>query len=178
MSRKPFYKTAFSDWGLVNFLQDKVGDKAGDIAKNVAEVVLMGESPVKAVMDIVRGDNSGKFSQEDILKAMDLAEKDFERYKQEVELEKLYNEGVSNARSAELDRMRLSENWVTRNMNTIIALVVIVGYFGLVTMVIFTTIEPSAQRILDIAFGTISGALLTIIGYYFHRSKREDTGGI
>jgi len=171
---KGIFKTAFKDWGVVNFLQDKVGKSAGDIAKNVGDVVLKGESPVKAVMDIIRGEGGTRLTQKDIMKAVELAEKDMERYQMELEFEKLHNEGVANARDAEIRRLQSSDNALTRNMNTIIALTVIIGYFLIVGLVVFQEISPESRRLVDIAFGAIGSSLVTIIGYYFHRSQRED----
>lgn len=66
----------FKDWGVVNFLQDKIGD----VGKEIVDVVARGESPLKAATDLIFGDKGGQLTEAEKKQALELARIDHEQW--------------------------------------------------------------------------------------------------
>lgn len=158
-------KTPFKDWGVVNFLQDKIGKAGGDIAKNIGDVVLKGESPVKAVMDVIRG-SENKFSASDVLSAQEMLERDLAMYEKEIRLEELENEDRNRA-SEQFAMMQASDSWLTRNYVMLLATIVIIFGFTMVGILIFKEIPEGNKTLFTAAFGYVLGAVSTVVIFFF-----------
>lgn len=164
MSKKPI-----KEWGVVKFLTRKLPDIGGEIVGGLADVA-MGESPVKVVRDRILGE--AKKRDELTPEDLELIELQLD---QALDMAKLQNEESANARQTEIDRYKYAENVVSRNMNTILACTVVLGYFILVAaLMVFDDVGTNNQRLIDVAFGAIGASLMQIMNHYFGRSKRED----
>lgn len=156
---------AFRNWGIVNFLQEKVGKAGGDIAKNIGDVVLKGESPLKAVMDVIRGSEQ-QFTGADVLKAQDLLERDLAMYKKEIALQELENEDRQRA-SKQFEMMQKSQSWIVKHFVVILATIVIVFGFSMVGALIFIEIPQGNKTLFTAAFGYVLGAVSTVVIFFF-----------
>lgn len=154
--------------GFVDFLTKKapkLGAKAGAL---VASIATGGRSD--QIIEMFKGEvmASTELSQDDKDIIMKQMEQDLAGF--EMELEE-----VQNARLAEVQRMKISSNAFTRNMNTILAGSIIAGAFGLVGILIFTDdIGGNSQTLVNVAFGAIFTAFTTVTGYYFGKSSQEE----
>jgi hypothetical protein len=155
----------FKDWGVVNFLQDKLGKAGEDIAKNIGDVVLKGESPAKAVMDVIRGSESN-FSAKDVMDAQELLERDLALYEKEIRLEELENEDRERASNQFLE-MQKSDSWLTRNYVMLLATIVIIFGFSMVGTLIFKEIPEGNKTLFTAAFGYVLGAVSTVVIFFF-----------
>jgi hypothetical protein len=155
----------FKDWGVVNFLQERLGKAGGDIAKNIGDVVLKGESPAKAVMDVIRGSESN-FSAKDVMDAQDLLERDLALYEKEIRLEELENEDRERASNQFLE-MQKSDSWLTRNYVMLLATIVIIFGFSMVGTLIFKEIPEGNKTLFTAAFGYVLGAVSTVVIFFF-----------
>lgn len=156
---------AFKNWGIVNFLQKKVGKAGGDIAKNIGDVVLKGESPLKAVMDVIRGSEQ-QFSGADVLEAQELLERDLAMYEKEIRLEELENEDRQRA-SQQFEMMQKSDSWIVKHFVVILATIVIVFGFSMVGTLIFKEIPEGNRTLFTAAFGYVLGAVSTVVIFFF-----------
>ena len=161
-------KKKLPKFGFVDFLTKKaptLGAKAGAL---VASIATGGRSD--QIIELFKGElmASTELSKDDkdiILKQM---EQDLSKFDMELQ-------EVQNARLAEVQRMKMSSNAFTRNMNTILAGSIIAGAFGLVGILIFTDdIGGNSQTLVNVAFGAIFTAFTTVTGYYFGKSSQEE----
>lgn len=173
---KPFWKTPVKDWGVVNFLKGKGADIGGDLVSNITDVVLRGESPIKAVADVIRGNGGDKLSKQDVAKAMELAQQDAERLRIERDLFEKEIEDTGDARDTEIERMRSPKAaWITRNATTLLSIFICVGAMSLTTALIFVDdISQQAAPLINVAFGAIFSLLAGMGGYYYGRNHNDD----
>lgn len=155
----------FKDWGVVNFIQDKVGKAGGDIAKNIADVVLKGEHPAKAVMDVIRG-NEDSFTKADVMNAQEMLERDLALYEKQIRIEELENEDRERATGQFLE-MQKSESWLTRNYVLMLATIIVVFGFLMVGTLIFKEIPDGNKTLFTAAFGYVLGAVSTVVIFFF-----------
>lgn len=177
--KKPFWKTPVKDWGVVNFLEDKVGGVGEDVLKNLGDVVLKGEPIHKAVLDVVLGDNEAipksKFSTEDIGKLMGLAEKDQRTIEQEMKLADLENQDRANAREAERARLKSGDKFIAR-FTYILALLMIAGSFTLLGMLLFVEVPDENETLVNVAFGVMfTTGLASVFQYYFGSTESTNS---
>ena len=163
MAKKKLPKIDFVDF-LTN-KAPKLGAKAGAL---VASIATGGRSD--QIIELFKGEvmASTELSQDDKDIIMRQMEQDLSKFDMELQ-------EVQNARLAEVQRMKMSSNAFTRNMNTILAGSIIAGAFGLVGILIFTDdIGGNSQTLVNVAFGAIFTAFTTVTGYYFGKSSQEE----
>lgn len=169
--KKPFWKTPVKDWGVVNFLQEKGADIGGDLVQNITDVVLRGESPVKAVADVIRGDGGKKLTQEDMAKAMELASSLERQLEHEEKMQELENADRENARAMEKVRLQSGSAFIKR-FTYILAILLIAGAFVMLGIITFTEIPEGNKTLFNVAFGYIWGSFSTVIAYYFGDNEK------
>lgn len=162
-------KKPIRDWGVTKFLTRKLPNVAGDIIGGLTDVVL-GESPVKVVRDRILGEAKSR---------KDLTPEDLQlielQLDQALSMAEIRHKEAADARATEIDRYKYAENAISKNMTTILASIVVVGYFSLVAaLMIFDDVGTNNQRLIDVAFGAIGASLVQIMNHYFGRTKRED----
>lgn len=87
-------------------------------------------------------------------------------YQHEEDLAKLAVEDRSNAR-----QMQISvKSWVPPTL----AILVTLGFFGLLGLMLFRGFPPSSAQVLDIMTGSLGTAWITIIGFYFGSSSGSE----
>ncbi len=153
---------------FIDLLTKKAPKLAGKAAKLVASVATGGKSD--QVLNLFKKDveNSTELSQEDKEIVLAQMESDLSAFELEVK-------DTANARASEIARLQTAKNPITRNINTWLAVTIILGAFGLVaTLITVDDIGATAQTLVNVAFGAIFTAFTTVTGYYFGRSKKED----
>lgn len=152
------------DWGVVKFLTKKLPKAGKDIATNVADVVIGGESVSKAVGDIIRGNEGDQLSKEDIAKAYELAELDQKRYQMELA-------DRQDARSMQVENLKHGDRFTKR---------FVYWYAGAMTFLIFVVlillffveIPSDNKRIIDMIIGgLVTTGLSGIFQYFFGSSS-------
>lgn len=158
-------KKPFKEWGVVKFLTNKVPKAAGKVVGEVADVALRGESPLKAISDLLTGDDDfAQLSPEDIAKARELAQMDFER-------EKAYLKDIQDARGMQTEigtsqhSTRLSKNFIYY-----FAMGVAGSMLIIVLLLFFIQIPEDNKRIIDMLLGAFVGILVSI-GTFFYGSS-------
>lgn len=158
-------KKPFKEWGVVKFLTDKVPKAAGKVVSEVADVALRGESPIKAISDLITGDDDfAQLSPQDIAKAHELAKMDFER-------EKAFLKDIQDARSMQTDiatsrhSTRLSKNFIYYFATGVAGSMLVV-----VLLLFFVQIPEDNKRIIDMLLGAFVGILVSI-GTFFYGSS-------
>jgi hypothetical protein len=161
----------FKDWGVVNFLQEKLGKAGGDIAKNIGDVVLKGESPAKAVMDVIRGSESN-FSAKDVMDAQELLERDLALYEKEIRLQELENERQKEGEAFTERMMKAPES---RKYTERLSFFFILGFTALVIATLFMgdRLTAIATNILFFALGVFADGVGAIRQRYFGSSDKD-----
>lgn len=149
------------DWGVVKFLSKKLPKAAGDIASNVADVVLRGESPIKAVLDVIRG---GELTPEETAKAIELAQIDHEEYLADLEDRK-------NARAMQIEALKSDDKFAKRFIYYYAAAMTAMVFF-VIAMLFFVEIPEDNKRIIDMVMGVIVGTgLAGVFNFFFGSSE-------
>lgn len=152
------------EWGVVKFLSKKLPKAAGGIASNVADVVIKGESPVKAVLDVIRGEGGAELSKEEIAQAVELAEHDHKEYLAEIK-------DRQDARAMQVENLKYGDRFTKR---------FVYWYAGAMTFLIFVVlillffveIPSDNKRIIDMIIGgLVTTGLSGIFQYFFGSSE-------
>lgn len=172
MSRPKILKK-IGNWGVVNFLKSGIGD----VAEELTDVVLRGESPIKAVTDLVLGERGNDLPQSVKANAINMAESDWLNYqaemKHEEEMAKIQNAGRERAQQAEMARMNSSSSLI-KHFTYIIAIILLVGAFLLLGVLIFKEIPEANNTLFNVAFGYVFGAFTSVIAYYFGDTNKSN----
>jgi hypothetical protein len=133
-------KTPFKDWGIVNFLQDKLPDAAEDIAGAVANIAT-GGNPAKVIASLFAGRD--ELSKNDLQKAQQLFINDLER-------EKMIDADRADARAMNTE-IATSEysSWLARNFIYLMSsfLLLAATFFGVA--LIYVEIPPDNKRLVE-----------------------------
>jgi len=92
----------------------------------------------------------------------------------EVQQEKIASEDRASARSRE---MVLAQSGNRDYVPAILAIGLLFGFFGLLTLLIFVDIDQDVVKILDIMLGSLGTGFITVLNYYFGTSassRRKD----
>ena len=133
-------KTPFKDWGIVNFLQDKLPGAATDIAGAVASIAT-GGNPAKVIASLFAGRD--ELSKNDLQKAQQLFINDLER-------EKMIDADRADARAMNTE-IATSEysSWLARNFIYLMSsfLLLAATFFGVA--LIYVEIPPDNRRLVE-----------------------------
>lgn len=181
---KPFWKTAVKDWGVINFVQDKIGEPLKDSVLTEIAGQVARSNPIGAVvMDLIQGDTklNDKFTKDDFAEINRRAKVDQKVIDAEIELAKIELqmrqatlEDRANARDAEAVRMK-SDSAIIRHFTYIIAIILLVGAFGLLGILIFKDVPDENMTLFNVAFGYVFGAFTSVIAYYFGDTDKART---
>jgi len=94
----------------------------------------------------------------------------------EVQQEKIAADDRASARSRE---MTMAQSGNRDYVPSILAVGLLVGFFGLLTLLVFVDIDPDAAKVLDIMIGSLGTGFITVLNYYFGTSSssrnKDDT---
>lgn len=159
-------------WGITNALKKHVGN----VGEQIADVVIRGESPVKAVADLVFGESGKDIPQNLKEQYIEMTANDFERYKiemeNELELKRLRSAERGEARSAETERAT-SGSGIAKHFTYYLAVAVVVCAFALLLALMIFQIPESNETLINVAFGYVWGGFTSIIAFYFGASESE-----
>jgi len=93
---------------------------------------------------------------------------EFKQLDAELEKERLAIQDVSSARQREAQMAVAGQrDWIP----AILAILLTVGFFGLLTLFVFVNIDSEAMTLLEIMLGCLGTAFIQIISYYFGSSS-------
>lgn len=87
---------------------------------------------------------------------------------QEVQQERIAADDRASARSRE---MVLAQSGNRDYVPSILAIGLLVGFFGLMVLLIFVDIDQDVVKIIDIMLGSLGTGFITVLNYYFGTSK-------
>lgn len=173
---KPLFKTPIRDLGVINFIQEKIGEPLKDsVISDIAESVVKQNPIGSVVMDLIQGDEkiNDKFTKADLGEVSRLAKMDQKVIDAEVRLaelelerERLDNEDRSRATEQFLE-MQKSDNWMTRNYVVLLATLIVTFGFAMVGTLIFKEIPEGNRTLFTAAFGYVLGAVSTVVIFFF-----------
>jgi hypothetical protein len=170
---KPKFMERFAQSGFAEFIREKVKPVAGDVLEIIGDVT--GVEAVERVGEML---NKRKET-DDAAKAL-AAEWEMKRLEWQMELERLRvqqamdemrmeNEDRANARSREIEHMK-----VTGKRDWLMGTVVITGLVllvGIIACLVFVNIPEQNQRLADMTFGSVLSIGTSIFAYYVGSSR-------
>jgi hypothetical protein len=87
-------------------------------------------------------------------------------YENEKELESIFAADRADARAM--------QEQTRSQLPALLAILVTVGFFGLLAICAFHSMPTNSQKILDVMTGTLGAAWLSIVNFYFGRSSEGD----
>lgn len=78
---------------------------------------------------------------------------------------------VSDARANEIERIKSADSWITKNLNSVLALGVLGLSFILFGVLALVKVEPTQKDIIIYVLGALTTFVGQIIAYYFGSSK-------
>ena len=62
-------------------------------------------------------------------------------------------------------------NWLKENVGPILAMVTVIGTFGLFGLAFFLKVDGANEKVLFMVIGALSSIATTVVGYYFGSSQ-------
>jgi hypothetical protein len=100
-----------------------------------------------------------------------MAEMDFELAlnKQKLEEQEMFLKDIQSARQREIETTKATGK---RDINQyVLAWVIVIGFFGLVSLLIFHELPKDQNGVVFMLFGALAAGFGSVIGYYFGSSK-------
>ena len=124
-------------------------------------------SIVRKILNVNTDDELSKLleSDPDAYIKLKLADKEFEKFlkESEIDIERIHQEDRDSARKRQVD--------LKDKFPSIIAVVIMIGFFSTLTAFIFIDIPDSAQTTLNILIGALAAGVTQVLNFYFGSSS-------